>query len=97
MKKAELRDIRLTAAELPQFKIRSKRATRVSGEFLLQQGTSQVNGVPVNYQSTYSIYPLEEVNHYAVCKDIFKKEGMAGVETYARKIKNHFENLKRLQ
>lgn len=94
MKKAIAAQLNKIAQELPSFKIRSKQPVRYAGEFLLSVNTFEVNGKPVSPESSYLIYPLADVNHVVNLKDIYKKEGMKGVNEYCDKIREHFANNK---
>jgi hypothetical protein len=96
MKKNVLKELRIIAAGLPVFKVRSEKKVIISGKILRESGTKMINGKAVQDNLNYNIHALENVKHYNVLVDIYKKEGMEGVQEYATKIINHFSNLKRI-
>ena len=90
MKKSTHTILRRMANQLPVFKIRSKQGVKYSGEYLRSVNVFEVEGKTVDPDGTYTVYPLSDVNHYVNLKDIYKKEGMTGVEEYCELINKKF-------
>lgn len=92
MKKAVVKEIMHKASLLPIFKVPGPEVEVFRGIDLLRKGVTSMNNVIVNPDKVYRIAKLVDINHYGICKDIFRKEGMDGVDEYFNKIMAHFED-----
>ena len=87
-KKAKFKEIRRLAAEIP--KIPSTQNVRVikTGAELLQEGVKTIQDVAVVPKQTYTGTKkvLVPTNHNRKMKDLYAKQGHAGVRAYMRDV-----------
>lgn len=94
-KASKFKQIRKMAATMPALKILKPKSQIITGAQLIERGTTELNGDPVDPKQVYKESGKVEVsaNHVNEMKRLFKKFGQRGILGYQVAVDNQVKKL----